>query len=357
MPASFAEVSINRAAGFQPKAALVIQGEKAHDVASFVHSVSALPQSLPDGTPVQIHFGREGAAQQRFVGYIHHTEPVFTDDQTRGRLKVVCIGASWSLMSGLQRIWHHQSLDTIVREVAQEAYLSADVEPHTVRWPYISANTSAWEFLLELADKIGYTLSCNGTEVKFISPAEALKRAIRGAPSISHRVFHPVVGAASEAGRKVQKIGFGIDPRTARLFSAAGGEAGEFLEIDTQSSLSPEEAAVQVSQRQRFVYQATAEADGDARITQASVVYVPGVSFDYAGHWYVHRVEHDIRDDGEYAVHLQLGKDARGAYAQTPSQGAGLRIRTDPYGEVTGNPPPSVLVSRVWRSGWARRAS
>ncbi|HET7110113.1 MAG TPA: hypothetical protein VFI41_04535 [Gemmatimonadales bacterium] len=353
----FVEVSLNERSSFSPRSALVVQSELAHDVASFVVGSGVLPSSVPDGLPVSLQWGDDTGALQEFVGYVHHVEPLFSDAQPLGRFKCVCIGASWALMSGLQRSWQHQSLDTIVREVATEAFLSADVEAHSVLWPYIAANCAAWEFLLGLAAKINYTLAVNGTEVRFLSTDEVLRRSMPSAPRITTRSFRPVVGAATEIGRKSRRLGYGIDPRSGRMFSAIQGPAGAFVELDTEmTATTPEEAAAQVAARSPFVYRADAEAAGNARIRQASVVYVADVAFEYAGHWYVQQVEHDV-SESNYACYFQLGKNARGAFAESKTQGFGVRVRTDPFGEVTGNPPPSILTNGVWRSSWARRAS
>jgi hypothetical protein len=357
MPRAFAEVVLPEQGELRPTTVLVAQIENAHDVATFVAAPTSLPASLPEATPLQIRWGYEYGGQQNFYGYVHHVEPLYTEGDQH--IKVVCIGASLPLRSALQRTWRYQSYDSIVREVAAYAFLSADVEPHDTIWPYVVSSGSAWDFLLGLAQKIGYVLTANGTEVKFISPGEVIQRGMTAAPLLDLDLFRPVMGLTVEDGLR-RRQSFGLDQRSGRLFSTASGTPGYPVDLETGAvTASPGEASAVhagLEWRNRFPHQADAEATGDATITQASLVYVQNVAADYVGQWYVHQVEHEI-NGGAYQCYLKLGRRTREPWPSFTRPGQPVRIRTDPYGEVTGNAPPSVLNNGVWRSGWARRAS
>lgn len=361
MPRVFAEATFDNRITFIPRHSLVVQGENAHDVASIVLGHDVLPTRVSEATPIQLRWGFETGTQQNFYGYVHHTEPLYSDSAPDERLKLVCIGASRTLMAGLHQAWRYQTIDSIVREIATRYYLSADVEKHAAVWDYLASTTSAWEFLLELANKIGYVVAVNGTEVRLISPSGVFRRFMTAAPTIAPTLFRPVAGASSEGGTRARRLGFGLDPRSAQIYSVAGGPQG-FIEVQTDMvSSTPQEAAAQLGgtiQRNRFRHQATAEAPGVPSVVQASLVYVPEVGADYIGQWYVQQVEHEIRPrEGSYTMYLQLGRDQLGTVASFTRPGRPQIVRTDPYGDLTPTPPPTVLAKGVWRSGWARRAS
>lgn len=357
MPPVFVDVTLADLGTLTPKTALILQAENSHDVASFTASMSSLPERLRELTPVAMKWGYEASNQQSFYGYIHHVEPLYVESESR--MKVVCIGASLPLRSAIQRTWRYQSYDTIVREIAADTYLSADVEPHDTIWPYTAASGSSWDLLLEMAKKIGYVLAVNGTEVRFISPVKLVEQNITAAPALNLDIFRPIVGLMTEDGDR-RRWGYGVDARTGRLYNATAGVAGSPLVVESDIvPTSPGEVTAQlagIDRRNVFRFQADAECQGQAKLVQGSLVYVSGVGTDYAGHWYVHQVEHEI-SAGKYTNYLRLGRRSRTPLPSFTRPGQPHRLRTDPYGEVTGNPPPTVLTNGVWRSGWARRAS
>lgn len=358
MPRAFVDVTLAELGSLTPKSALIVQAENAHDVLSFTASTSSLPARIREQTPVAVKWGYETADTQTFYGYIHHVEPLFVDGETR--MKVVCIGASLPLRSAIQRTWRYQSYDIIVRELAASVYLSADVKPHGVVWPYTVASGNAWDFLLGLAKQIGYILAANGTEIRFLSPAEVFSRGITAAPALSINMFRPIVGLASEGGDR-RRSSYGLDPRTGQFYSSTAGKIGAALEITTDVSGSPGEAAAQLVgliQGNAFPFRADVECEGIPKIVQGSLVYVHGIGIgeEYVGQWYVNQVEHDVQG-GEYKNYLQLSRRLRESMPSFTRPGQPVRLRTDPYGEVTGTPPPTVLTNGLWRSGWARRAS
>lgn len=369
MPRAFVEV----AAGGQlmaPRSMLVMQAEYTHDTATFVMDTQMAPL-VREGDPLQITWGYEHETQS-FYGYLHHAEPYYEGNTEW--IKFVCLGATFPLRQGTQRVWQKQTADMMVREIVNEFSLSADVEPDATVWPFMSVSGTCWQALVELARKVGYTLAGNGTEVRFVSHSLAIQRSAPAAPLLalgdSLVNFRPVVGATTDGGDKLVRIGFGMDPRSGTLFSATddGGDLpsmGQAKQAPAFSALmtdvvadTPGEVAAKLgaaTRTNRFDYQATAEARGHPQITQASVVYITGVGADFEGHWFVHQVEHEIRAR-EYTVYLQLGRDARGPLAAMAT--ARIQpLRSDPYGVLSSAAPPSILVNGVWRSGWARRAS
>lgn len=356
--------------GAEPLAAqsiLVVQAEYGHDTASVV--LRRRPVEMDDGTPISLLWGAPPNTQQ-FYGYIHHVEPVFEQEN---RFKIACIGATYPLMGSIQRTWEWATIDRVIAEIASHAYLSADVEPHPTVWRQLAANESAWTFMTSLAKKAGYTLAANRTEIRCLLPTKAIARSAPGAPVLelgqSLKFFRPIVGQGSDAGRRAVRTVYGVDPRSGRQFAVTNDGSGRrslgpdkvhltFGATVAASAESPDEAQADlagITTMNRFAYQADAEADGDARIVQASVVYIDGVESRYAGHWYVHRVEHDFSVDG-YRVFLRLGKDALGSFSERPVPGMRVPlVKYDRFGELLPVEIPTKWLNGLWRSAWGRR--
>jgi phage protein D len=358
MPPVFADVTIPDQGELRPTSVLIVQTENAHDVATFVASPASLPDKLREMTPVHIQWGYRTEVSQDFYGYVHHVEPLYVEGTQT--MKVVCIGASMFLQQAIQHTWNYQSYDTIVTDIATSSLLSADVEAHNVVWPYTVANGSAWDFMLGLADQIGYVLAVNGTEIRFLSPAALVSRGMTTAPLLTVQVFRPIAGLTVDETRR-RRLSHGMDTRTGKLFTTVSGYSASPLAIQTDVVAdSPGAALAQhagIERRSRFPIQADVEADGDAAVAQGSMVYIQDVADDYIGQWFVHQVEHDIAQiDGSYVMYLRTGRATRGAWPSFTRPGQPTQLRTDPFGELTGAPPPTVLTGGRWRSGWARRS-
>lgn len=367
MPTSFAEVALG---GYtiRPDTALVIQAENAHDVATFTVGLQYFPSETREWDPVRIEWGAAGDSQI-FYGYVHHIEPVYTA-ANRDWIKCVCMGASSIFRQAVSREWRYQTADLMVAEMAGSFHFSVDTEPASYVWPLITANESAWKFLLDMADKVGYTVAVNRTEVRFQSAAALIRRASVGAPALVYgnnlTHFRPLVGQASDGAGTAVRVMEGIDAETDRQFVVTddGGKVPvmgrEYVTpiltvpertLTATSVLEAQETLAAASRKARFIYQAQAEVRGIPSLTQAAVVYLQGVGSDLEGHWYVHQVEHEM--GAEYGMYLQLGRDSRGSFPHVPT--LPLLMRADPHGDVTSAQPPTVLVNGAWRSGWARR--
>lgn len=347
---------------------LVRQGDRRHDTATFVARDE--PWTDRPGTQVRIRWGT-ALGEQTFFGYVNHVEPYFAASGLPQK-RFACIGTSRILLSQLEWAWRRRTADSVVRAVASAAYLSADTEPHPAVDDFVSTGT-AWALLVELAERTGYCLACNGTELRFLSPVEAMRRSVVSGPVLAlggnlHR-FRPLAGDVPEAGYRGLRVAYGLNPRTGEPFAASqagspgwlGPEeaGGSYARTVTAVAHSPGEAAEAVAgeaRSERFPILATAEADGDPSVVQASIVYVSGAGGDYSGHWYVLEAEHEV-GEGRYRMYLRLGRDAWGSFPAAAGQGRRPRwSRGDPEDARQQAPaPPTILAAGRWRSGWGRR--
>jgi hypothetical protein len=377
MPALYADLNIG---GFsvQPTNVLLKQADFAHEVAACIVPAERLPYGgREENLPVQLQWGRFPGNKATFSGYVHHTEPNYGAVDAAKTVRLVCLGATTALSKPLQAVWHNRSVDAVVQELAEGVYLSALAEQHSQIWDtLVASGGTAWEFMTQLAGKVGYRLASFGTEVRFLSLTTLFKVYGPQAPTVvlgaalDH--FQADVGNLSD-GVSVKRSAVGIDQRSGQLFNVTDtGTAPQFGTEQPGSAFSqlvdtvldsPDVGAAKLAglaAGNSFTYTAAAELRrGDTLISNGSFVYVDGVEPSQAGHWYVIEAEHDLDVvQQQFNSYLQLGRDALGAWGQNPITGfVTTPLRQTPLGDSVATVPPSVLVGNRWRSGWARRAS
>jgi hypothetical protein len=376
VPVPFADFFIG---SFQvaPTSVLVKQADFAHELALVNVPLERLPYNgREENLPVTLKWGYSpGTTIRTFYGYVHHTEPYYTEALTNS-VRLVCLGATSVLSQPIQRSWSGRTVDSVAREIVEKALLSFFGQPTTTVFDSLPAQgCTAWQYLIELAKTAGYRLAGRGTEVRFMSSDVLIGFAKGTAPILSFRVdfdeFQPKVGGGT--GGSTRRVAFGMDPRMGQLFNVTDTGTAPLLGTESPRPAatevvpiladSPGAAAAQLAGQAAtsgFSYGATAALkQGDAGITNGSVVFINGVEASQNGHWYVEEVEHEIDvRASDYRAYLTLGRDALGA--QAPNLLGGIVspvLRQTPLGDLSMAAPPSVLVNGLWRSGWARRAS
>lgn len=372
-----------------PIAMTVSQREFHHDlVVSHIPIEQAGSRRYETGTPVDIRWGTSDPSQvNRFYGYVHHTEPVYTRGGDQGRtqtLKLVCIGASYLMKQPRQRVWKGRNISSVVREITNEAKFSGDVQPHNVVWESLTnPGVSDWAFLVQQAHRAGYTFFTANTDVQFYDRMSRFRRLQRSAPIFTAiqpdgppgdnvYSFHVVVGETTPDGgnqsiRSVQ----GVNPRFAEIVRsvdrygtpvqeqlAQTSFAPQFLKFETDQvvqSLATADAVLQgLSRKNRWHYVAKAEVVGVPSIRQGSPVFFEGLGPRDSGYWYVEGVEHVVRPN-DYRMYLDLGRDSSFVTKMRPEEGEGRRVvrqRLDPFGTKKAALPPTTLVGGIWRSAW-----
>ncbi len=385
------EVRFLRPFSFREPIALTIsEREFAHDLAiAHIPFEYAGSKRYETGTPVEVRWGTVYPNNtNRFYGYVHHTEPVYTRGGRGGRshtLKVVCIGASYRLKQPRQRVWKMRTAPSVVRELANLVKFSGDVQPHgDIRESIANPGVSDWRFMVEQAQRIGYTFYVSNTDVHFHDRITRFRRLQRSAPVFFARqpgdntlgdsiyAFHIIVGETTpDGGDQAIRVIQGVDPRFAEVVSALDRVGTPIREQLAQRSFSPEflkyetdivaqnigSATTQLeglARKNRWHYVANAEVVGVPSVHQGSPVFFEGLGPRDSGYWYVEGVEHVIRPD-DYRMYLSLGRDSSYVTRSRPQEAAGRRVirqRFDPFGTKKAALPPTTLVGGLWRSSW-----
>jgi phage protein D len=352
----------------------IIQTVGMHDTA--VVTLRGEDMSAPNlvpGTTVMITYGWKPLQLDVFYGYIDHigssyekgTPTVTTYND------VVCLGASYAMKDPVVGAWSNTQASSLVASAAATYGLSSLVQNDDYTWPQLSApGCSAWEFLVSLANKLGYVLACNKTQVRFVSVDETLNQYLPTMPTFMTRASAPNVAMQSinnfqattgesfpMPGRaKARVIAGGIDQRTGQVVnvsnsnsitSTLGARRTMPFFNQVQSDLvvrDQEEAQAALSglvQHNRFNNFATASLAGDASVAQGMPIYLTGINPLDNGVWWVEEAVHRFTYT-TYSTDVSLGRDS--------TKDRGLRPISTPYARRSFTAPPTVLIKNRWRA-------
>jgi hypothetical protein len=265
--------------------------------------------------------------------------------------------------------------------VANTYYISALVENDDYTWPQLSnPGCSAWVFVTQLANQLGYSLACNKTQMRFISVDLGLRNYWPTMPVFLTRNTSPNVGGqgvdcfqavtgetftAPGASRAVRTVA-GIDSLSGQVVRASN-DASSLVPLG-QTTAHPffhqQVSAVVTSQghadatlmgavqRNRFPYQATATLSGMTVIKQGMPLVISGIDTVNDGVWWVREVVHCI-SSVSYTMDVCLGRDSKGDSTLRPYLGAAVAYSPqNPIAYAVANAPITRLVNNRWHSSY-----
>lgn len=361
----------------------VMMTEGMHDTAVItVRGTMTDAPELQPGTPVCIQYGWNPTDTDWFYGYIDHVESCY--DKSRPDQStfedVVCLGASYSMKDPYIGAWQAVQASSLVQLIAGTYYLSSLVENDDYVWPQLSnPGASAWSFLVQLAQKNGYSLACNQTMLRFISVDVAVRCYGPSMPVFKTR--NTAIGVAQQgvsffqattgesfttpgAISSVRTIG-GLDLNTGQIIGAVND--GEDMTILGQFSVYPffnqqisdvvvpsqgsaQQTLAGIAQHNRFNYQATATLSGMTAVKQGTPIVLNGIDSRNDGMWWVQDVTHKISTVG-YSMDVGLGRDSKGDSGMRPVQMPAVAFSPrNPLSYAITNAPPTKLVNNRWRA-------
>lgn len=363
----------------------VLMSEGMHDTA--IITLRDEPTDAPElqpGTPIMMQYGWATVDMDWFYGYIDHIEHHYQRATPQGSTyeDVVCLGVSYTLKDPFVGAWSNVPCSAIVRLIAQKYFLATMLETDDPVWPQLSApGSSAWTTLIQLANKVGYSLACNKSQLRFISVATAMKANWAGMPVFRTRnaaptyytqsisQFQALTGetAPIPGHTKAVRSITGINPQTGQVVAAANDGTGLRSSQLGQNLVYPffgQQVSNQVVNSQgtavatlqgmtecnRFNYQATATLAGLSSVKQGMPITLLGIDSNNDGVWWVQEVVHKIASTG-YSMDVCLGRDSLGDSGARPVQGTAVAYTpNNPYVYTATNDPPTVLLNKRWRA-------
>jgi len=361
----------------------LIQTEGMHDTAIITLRGEATDApELQPGTPVMMPYGWSTVNMDTFYGYVDHVEAHYQRDIPVGSTyeDVVCMGVSYALKDPFVGTWSDIKASTVARVIGQKYFLSMIVDDSDYTWPQLgSPGSSAWTYLNQLANKLGYSLSCNKSLLRFVSVDTAMRNFWPGMPVFNSRNTQPSPAAQtltefqSLQGEALNLNGHtktirqinGIDLTSGNVVGAINDGTsiqklgvmapypffGQQISDTVVSSQGSARATLAgMAQCNRFVYQATATLSGLVTVRQGTPLLIRGIDSNNDGVWWVQEVTHKIKMPS-YSMEVCLGRDSLGDSGTRPIQTTGVAYSANnPFVYAAHNAPPTILVNNRWRA-------
>ena len=315
------------------------------------------------GKPVDIEFTTGGNFYQRFVGYVEEVRPEsFTgfgllNNSPFQTVRVICMGASYSMRGAKSDSWSGYRLSAIANEMSARYGFSLDApSDRAVNDALLQTNESDWQFLTRYAKFLGYSVNVHGTHMHIYDPYKAKSR---------QNSYHVLTTLRKTRGD--------VTPSPGQIIEFNGNFSrrhidGEYKEhkvtvvnsdnttydvssttVDTQHNGiarypnrvteyvdNYEEAARRISavSKEKYDYYASATVLGIAGCVPGGIVKVDNYNGEFDTFWYVQAVKHTIHSDS-FHTELQLALNTKSELKFTNTQKFTV-------------PPPSVYSKGSW---------
>lgn len=360
---------------------LVMMSEGMHDTAVITLRAEATDApELQPGTPVQMQYGWNPTDTDWFYGYVDHIESHYDKSLPNQSTfeDVVCLGASYALKDPFTGSWASVRASALAQQIATTYFLGSVIENGDFTWPQLAnPGSSAWQFLIYLARKNGYSLAVNKTLLRFISVEAGLRSYWASMPTFRTRNttgsvaaqgvsnFQAVVGETftapgtnkavrtiagmNSAGEIVGAVNTG--PRVIMGNTAVFPFFNQQVSSEVVTSQANAQAALTgMAEANRFPYQATATLTGMTVIKQGMPLVLNGIDSNNDGIWWVREVTHKITSVG-YSMDVCLGRNSKGDSGLSAVQTPGVAFSPkNPLAYTVSNAPPTKLVNNRWRS-------
>lgn len=305
-----------------------------------------------------------------YHGYIDVGSPGRVSGGSQGRSTTVYLMGETNVMRNSHaRSWRAINPYNIARDVLDEYQLGLEMDQYEGVMQFISqtGEESDWQFLVRLADEMGYAMVSDGVVIRFVNVFRELQRA----PSRRCPVFYLPPGTAVPSNvdsMSVRSTGSPTDGNYRHMELSGITETGTMFSLNTsvvpgprrgikpsfsgpgtktyQSMSDAMQEAERVRNHARWAYQLTLASSGtlDARVGRSINCQDP--SGLYSGHWYVVDVKHAINvGSGLFKTQVVA---CREDLDSTPTAASP---------DITGmSPPEAVLYGSKWRASkqWSR---
>lgn len=319
---------------YQPYKITIVQEERSHDIAilRFQRQTNWYHKALKTGTLVKITWQNNRKAKGSFYGHVisyKRTRAAQVDHE----IEIRCVAASFPLKNSVSNTWVNKTVPEIVNDIAKKNKMKAVVTPHQGRFSQISQyGMSYWEFLHELAYKVGYAVWVENTTIYFRSFDEIIEKNFGAIPLLQFEdefippfhsfvertldKFEPMISDfVEDLDQPVRstKTLTGVDPITGKAY-ASNNQAKKGLKKNAAQVLFTDNSSLDVAnskpfadsltkakaERTRFQMPANFYAQGDPRIRPFNLVEISGVDSTTDGYWLVRSVTHTLTKDGHY---------------------------------------------------------
>lgn len=308
--------------------------------------------------PLYVQWGRR--LLRDFHGYVQTIEPRHDITSYEGidPYTITALSASSVLRDEHARAWRSRTIPSVMAEVCNGAGLYFLADEHDYVWDnLVQTGESDWQFVVGLADLIGYHLITRSAMVRLVDPYKTIRSAPVAAlfsTNSSILSFRPIleyntsdygeytIDTMDDRGQYVQMTSAAmVTPRTTGRVAIPPTKRKR-LTLPVGNTIEAR-IAIEAEQRRHWPLRAMLRANGATSVQPGVLVFIEGVQAEYGGLWYVLDSYHRLNTN-EHTLECTLVKDAVVGAGRTTAPTEGSRkqpnIQLDP---ATGR----------WRSQWA----
>ena len=339
----------------QPREVVLTQKQKHHDILVLDYFGTSLKNAnlLKTGVPVKFSW-KQGKRSMEWLGYVSSVSREIGTQKSKP-MKVYCVGSSFVLKQRKTKTYKDKTIPEIAALIAKENNLKFVGENHSRRFSQvvISGHTQ-WEWLHEQANRIGYAMYVQGTNLVFRPIDKLIDEVSSDAPIfqmwesvIPKQGSHPdrtldylkvMVGENIEGygpDRTSKQIG-GVNPVTGESFTArrSPSDTGRGVRESVSDTLfndfnsdqvansktDAKNAAESSAHLARFNIPAKALGQGDPRVSPYKLIYVDGSGTQTDGFWIIKEVIHRLYFSGIYSVEMVVLTDGTKKNRKNPKR-------------------------------------
>jgi phage protein D len=331
----------------QPSSVLLMQKQKHHDVLilEYTSTSKKVYRLLKTGVPIKFSW-RQGSRKMEWLGYVNSSSTK-SSVQKFAPMKIVCVGSSFVLKQRKTKTYVNKTITEVAAKIAKENNLRFLGEPDKRRFSQLTiSGHSQWEWLHEQANRIGYAMYVQGTDLIFRRIDSILNEQSTNIPlfqmwsSYTPRTFtnldrtldslEVISGENNEDGspsRAVKQTG-GVDPINGKSFTykKSPSKSGKSIRAKVDDTLFDEFNSDQVvntkndskyassgaAELARFSTTAKAYGQGDPRIKPYQLIQVDNSGDATDGQWIVKEAIHKFGFNGTYNVEMKIATDGSG---------------------------------------------
>jgi hypothetical protein len=285
-----------------------------------------------------------------FCGYITHLEPFSlsysgTVNKSPFQMtRVYCMGASYLMKSKKSRVWENKTISEIAQQISNTYKFSVSVPNDSYRFPrLVQSSESDWAFLVDTAQKLGYSVLVENTHINIWDPYKAINqrrsysalytiRGLYGSPNPQPGLiieFDGRIGAVTPYASKTPDTIHVLDKQSSVL-SVSNADSTDHSGLGTPvttkftntysvnaDSFEMGKKLVDGELRRSFPFYAKVTVVGDPGITPGGIVNIKEYNAQFDGFWYVKSVNHEITQSS-MVTHLEIVKDSTGSSEDIP---------------------------------------
>ena len=344
--------------------------ENKHDIATITYGgFPGIAVTAYKGLPVRITLGNNEANIIEFTGYVAYVE---IEAQTRMGMvndsliqmaKVVCFGSSYEMKPIKNTTYANKTIKQLVEILAAKYNFSYSVPNNKYVFSLIAQHgISDWELLVTTANKIGYSVTANGTHISVYDPFSSY---VKTSPITTLQTLMSDSGIEKRPGNIYQLNGFFGDTTpqgtaanwVLKSLDNLGKESKYTSSQDRPSGLGSQvenrfthEVAINTTSKdalEQFVKKYTRDSYGMTALVSVvgistampgRLVFIDSYNSEFDGYWLIEEATHHINEK-HYITTLKLKTDSLNKVPLSIAREASYKVSAPPK-----------LSNRVWKA-------